>query len=202
MESAQAFKYPSKPHIRRHGPKGYRDYRSYRPWLRDDFEYRCVYCLSRETWTKRVSGFDLDHFVPQKLAPEKATDYSNLVYACSQCNQAKSSGQLPSPESDAFGKHLTVEDDGSIKALDPKGEIIIAALRLDNDSNNRYRSLILRILRLAHEHDSDLYREMMGYPEDLPDLSKRQPPEGNSKKDGLLGSAFARGEKGELPDCY
>jgi hypothetical protein len=43
-----AFTYPAEPHLRRHGPQGYVDAASYRPWLRDDFAFRCVYCLFRE----------------------------------------------------------------------------------------------------------------------------------------------------------
>ena len=42
------FEYPSSPHRRRHGPLGYADYASFRPWLRDEFSFRCVYCLLRE----------------------------------------------------------------------------------------------------------------------------------------------------------
>jgi hypothetical protein len=45
-----AFIYPHHPHVRRHSPRGYRDYRSYKPWLRDEFDFRCVYCLWRERW--------------------------------------------------------------------------------------------------------------------------------------------------------
>jgi hypothetical protein len=44
------FRYPMSAHERRHGPRGYQDYRSYKPWLRDEFEFRCVYCLCRERW--------------------------------------------------------------------------------------------------------------------------------------------------------
>lgn len=40
-----AFTYPRRPHVRRHGPRGYRAYQSYKPWLRDAFEFRWVYCL-------------------------------------------------------------------------------------------------------------------------------------------------------------
>ena len=45
-----AFRYPAVPHARRHGPRGYADAESYRPWLRDEFTFRCVYCLFREQW--------------------------------------------------------------------------------------------------------------------------------------------------------
>ena len=47
-----AFVYPEVPHSRRHGPKGYADCYQYHPWLRDEFSFRCVYCLSRERWGK------------------------------------------------------------------------------------------------------------------------------------------------------
>ena len=40
------FDYPAPQEKRRHGPSGYRNYESYRPWLRDEFDFRCVYCLS------------------------------------------------------------------------------------------------------------------------------------------------------------
>jgi hypothetical protein len=44
------FNYPDPRSGRRHGPVGYASYRSYRPWLRDEFTFRCVYCLKREQW--------------------------------------------------------------------------------------------------------------------------------------------------------
>jgi hypothetical protein len=49
------FDYPAVPLVRSHGPLGYSDYESYRAWLRDEFAFRCVYCLSREQWG-RVTG--------------------------------------------------------------------------------------------------------------------------------------------------
>ena len=33
------FRYPPAPYARRHGPQGYADYGSFRPWLRDEFSY-------------------------------------------------------------------------------------------------------------------------------------------------------------------
>jgi len=45
-----ALQYPRHLHIRRHSPRGYRTYRAYKPWLRDEFAFRCVYCLWRERW--------------------------------------------------------------------------------------------------------------------------------------------------------
>lgn len=40
------FDYPPVPHVR--GPARYAGYESYRPWLRDEFAFRCVYRLMRD----------------------------------------------------------------------------------------------------------------------------------------------------------
>lgn len=42
------FVYAAFPNLRRRGPRGYRRHESYRDWLRDEFSFRCVYCLNRE----------------------------------------------------------------------------------------------------------------------------------------------------------
>src|SRR5437868_6664315 len=84
------FRYPMRPHERRHGPQGYEDYQSYKPWLRDEFSFRCTYCLCREAWFPNGDdSFSVDHFTPRTADPERATDYDNLVYACCQCNRLK-----------------------------------------------------------------------------------------------------------------
>lgn len=61
------FDYPATSRARRHGPSGYLLYASYRDWLRDEFEFRCVYCLLREKWVS--CGFHLDHFHPVARHP-------------------------------------------------------------------------------------------------------------------------------------
>ena len=43
-----AYRYPNQTHRRKHGPQGYRAAAEYREWLRDEFLFRCVYCLERE----------------------------------------------------------------------------------------------------------------------------------------------------------
>jgi hypothetical protein len=63
------FTYPAVPHIRRHGPQGYAHYSSYRPWLRDEFRFRCVYRLLREQWGRVAGIFDLDHAESLQRAP-------------------------------------------------------------------------------------------------------------------------------------
>jgi hypothetical protein len=74
-----AFTYPADPHVRRHGPQGYASIGSYRPWLRDEFSFRCVYCLLREQWSLLPGMFDIDHFRPVVHHADLALTYDNLL---------------------------------------------------------------------------------------------------------------------------
>lgn len=63
-------------------------YSDHRGELKKDYKSRCGYCNDIDIW--RTVWFEIDHFVPQKyLKTIKDTDYSNLVYACRACNNAK-----------------------------------------------------------------------------------------------------------------
>lgn len=63
-------------------------YGHHRDDLKLDYQDRCGYCNDINTW--RFVWFEIDHLVPQKyLKTIKETDYSNLVYACRSCNNAK-----------------------------------------------------------------------------------------------------------------
>jgi hypothetical protein len=46
-----------------------------------------------------------------------------------------------------------------------------------------------------------LFRELMGYPADLPNLRRCRAPE-NTRPDGIEESCFARRQRGELPDTF
>lgn len=197
-----AFDYPALPHVRRHGPRGYRDYASFRDWLRDEFDFRCVFCLVREEWVRRVAVYHVDHFVPISREPSLATEYDNLLYVCSTCNAMKSQLPVPSPSEFALGECVVVQPDGSIQPLNSVGRLIIRLLRLDNGENTEFRRRMLRILALAERCDAELFRDLMKYPDDLPDLATKQPPDGNTRPEGLEQSCFARRARGELPATY
>src|SRR5580704_12695308 len=106
------FDYPG-PHRWRHGPQGYANYASYRPWLRDEFSFRCVFCLLREVWGRHGS-FNIDHFLAVALYPHKVADYDNLLYACSTCNAAKADRLLPDPTTALTSARVHVAADGTI----------------------------------------------------------------------------------------
>lgn len=78
IPNAHPYKYPSHARGRRHRPIGYKDYRDYRPWLEDEFMFRCVYCLKRQKWA-RTDVWSVEHLVPQVEEPPRANDYDNLV---------------------------------------------------------------------------------------------------------------------------
>lgn len=78
---------------------------------------------------------------------------------------------------------------------------MVGILRLDSQDRTRVRNQMIRTINLAAENDRDLYSEFMGYPRELPDLSKLKPPR-NTRKDGINNSFFARRERGELEDVY
>ena len=99
-------------------------------------------------------------------------------------------------------EHVRVKADGTIEGLTREARKIIRLLALDAESCNRWRRLWLRNIELAAEYSPDQYAHLMGFPEDLPDLSWLRPPGGNSRPDGVEQSYFAQRHRGELPQTY
>jgi hypothetical protein len=203
------FAYPRDPQVRRHGPAGYENYGDYKPWLRDEFTFRCVYCLERETWyPNRAASFSADHFVPVVLDPDRERDYSNLVYACTRCNSVKQALiALLDPTVVALGDHVRVVASGAIEALTPQGQQLIDLFHLDKPPAVEVREEYLLLLRAKKEQPDNptihaLFLRKFGYPTDLPDLRKLRPPGGNAKKGSEDNCHHARRERGELPEYY
>ncbi len=197
------FQYPSGPHLRRHSPQGYRDYPRFRPWLRDEFAFRCVYCLRREQWELARGIFHIDHFLPVAHRPDLVTDYDNLLYVCASCNFAKGDRVVPNPLIVLTGGVVRVKADGTIHA-DHHSEAarLIDLLGLNGPDYIKFRKRWIDIVALAREKQPDLYQRLMGYPEDLPNLRRCNRGGGNTRPAGVEQSAFARQKRGELPSCY
>lgn len=201
------FRYPAAPHVRRHGPVGYWAYPQYRQWLRDEFSFRCVYCLRRETWAFDNSEFELDHDVAKSLAPELCRDYTNLVYACHNCNKRKSNKRLPSLSEVSYGACIEVLLTGSrlgeIEALNEDGLRLIDELALDAPRITATRRLCIETICSLEKHNKPLYMIWMGFPNELPDLANIIPkPKSNTKPEGIEQSWFALKERGDLPEVY
>jgi len=196
------FNYPEPRSHRRHGLRGYARHESYRPWVRDEFAFRCVYCLKRERWGKLTGEFDLDHFQPQSQRPDLSTDYANLVYACRRCNAVKGSAEVADPFSVMTGMRIRLMPDGRLLGIEDVAVRLILQLDLNSPRLVQWRTLWMRIAELARERDRGIFRRMKGFPVHLPNLRRRRPPGGNTRPEGLDGSWAALAERGELPDHY
>jgi hypothetical protein len=197
------FTYPEHVAGRRHGPKGYADYEAYRDWLRDEFAFRCAFCLMRETWLRGKRGFQIDHCIPQAQDPSRQGDYDNLVYACPWCNQAKAGVRIPNPTDVSYGRALYVNSEGVVEAKNNLGAVLIAGLRLDNADITYQRRMLLRVVRLAEDKNNlPIILKLLGYPDELPNLKSKRPPGGNARPAGLHNSCYERSRCSELPIIY
>lgn len=198
------FDYPDQPHKYRHGPGGYSSYSQFRPWVRDEYEYRCVYCLFRERWCP-ILKLHLDHFVAQAVDSSKKGAYRNLVYACPTCNTTKSHHRIPNPVRVLTRDSVTVNEDGTIDCHTTQAQKIVRKLGLDSPEYNEWRRLMIDIVAMAAATKTgkhkDLFKNLMGYPDNLPDLG-RKTPASNSRRKGVTECAFERKKRGELPDVY
>jgi hypothetical protein len=203
------FTYPDAPHARKHGPTGYSDYKRYKPWLRDDFIFRCVYCLERELWyPSGKDAFGVEHVLPKSDPAYAALEcaYDNLVYACNRCNSVKGKCVLLDPCAAALGQHLRVASDGRMTALTPEGKYLINRLGLDRKQRRKVRNRFLRILRLYQKQPNDpdvreFYFDYFAYPDDLPNLDRLE-PETNTRPEGMPECYFRQRQEGRLPADY
>ena len=201
------FDFPSHRYSRRHGPSGYRTYHPYKVWLRDEFTFRCVFCLVRERWYPNGdAAFSVDHLIPKSLELG-VLDYENLLYACLQCNSLKLTQLgIPDPCAVPYGLHLKVNDDGTVSPLSTQGKILIDAFWLNDPERVRYRDEVLRDFRyfrdrLAEPEAAALFKSKFGFPDNLPDLRKNKPRR-NSRPEGIRRSYYARRQRGRLSDTY
>lgn len=182
------FAYPSGPHRRRHGPQGYANFESYRPWLRDEFAFRCVYCLFREAWHPQI--FHVDHIEPVSIAPNRVCDYENLVYSCARCNLAKRDSFVGDPTQLLTSKSIIVQEDGAVAVRDNaphsrQVKKLIQSLCLNSEQWRRWRRLWSALIALSAKHDRSLHDRLTGSPPDPPNLRRLRPPCGNTRPQGI-----------------
>lgn len=201
-----AYRYPNAAHARWHGPQGYEDYTSYKPWLRDEFAFECVYCLNREKWSPHgADGFGVDHVVAQATDPNLAVDYENLVYACARCNSYKQDNMVLNPCHVVLSNHVRINDDGTVEALTAEGDNYVRVLGLDDPVISDFRRRLLRVLVDLGVSDDlearERLAEWLGFPLDLPNLSRLRPLR-NTRPEGVERSYYAMRMRGELARRY
>jgi len=201
------FKYPHERHVRRHGPSGYRDYGSYKPWLRDEFTFTCVFCLVRERWYPNgYAAFSVEHLKPKKFG-RGILDYNNLLYACLQCNSLKRALiGIPDPCKDVYGAHLSVNSDGLVSPLSKRGAILLDTFRLNDRQRVEFRKEYLIQLdfltsKIDDAEAAQLFKGIFGFPSDLPDLRRHNPLK-NSRPNGVRHCYYVLRELGQLPETY
>jgi len=197
-----AFNYPAEQHVRRHGPQGYAGAESFRPWLRDEFSFRCVYCLLREMWGLVPGVFGVDHFLAVVSHPGRTLSYDNLLYCCTTCNGAKGKRRLPNPEKVLIASEVQVNEDGTIEGKTRAARCLIRVLGLNDSEYIEFRMVWLDIVALARERDPKLYARLMGFPADLPNLASLRPPKANTRPQGVEECYFAQRHRGSLPATY
>ncbi len=115
--------------------KSYSDYRSFRPYLKNDFNQRCGYCDDPDTHYGQEIAYHIDHFKPKSKFSSLKADYHNLVYSCPYCNNAKSNewkdvDGFIDPCKDEYDTHLERDNKGKIIFKTPRGEYVVINLKL------------------------------------------------------------------------
>jgi HNH endonuclease len=202
------FDFPSQPHRRRHGPTGYKTYQSFKDWLRDEFTFRCVFCLVRERWYPNGDhAFSVEHLIPQDLEPKKALDYDNLLYACLTCNSCKRAAwPIADPCQQSYSRHLRVNSSGHVDALTTEGHVLRHTLQLNEPRRVEFRNRMFLVYadiqrKLATVGAREEFRRWFGFPDNLPDLRNLR-VRSNRRLSGLDKSYYVMQQAGKLPDNY
>jgi hypothetical protein len=202
------FTYSRQPHDRKHGPNGYRDYKSFKEWLRDEFTFRCAYCQERERWYPSGKGaFAVDHAKPKGWRNTLAWSATIRTWCtCSRCNSAKGERLLLDPCRMAFAEHLKVKNDGSINGRTKEGKRLIKILGLDLEAPTKVRRYYIRVAALYkrapdHPELKALYFHAFCYPDDLPDLASLRPKR-KTKPKGIADSFLHLRQTDLLPARY
>ncbi len=131
-------------------------YTKYRPHLRYDFFCSCAYCNMTESEAQAIR-FTIDHYHPQTARPDLVDVYSNLMYACDECNTRKGD-RYPPPEAQSDGNRFFRPDldsfDDHFEAvgirLEPKskvGRYTILTVDLNRQTLRRLREIRSRLTK-------------------------------------------------------
>ena len=137
-------------------------YEAYRRWLRQDFEFRCAYCLRHEFFFGGGEAGEIDHFCPRYLFPDRVNEYGNLYWSCRKCNAVKG-GKWPSEAQMGRGlrfldpcvedheDHWQTQADGGLTALTPVGRYTIRQIRLDRPTLIQFRQFLFGLQARVRE---------------------------------------------------
>lgn len=149
------FAYPKSKHQRSQIPPTYRDYKRFKPHLREEFDGRCVYCRAID----RIKGqetFGVDHYRPKSLFPDLACEYLNLFYCCNRCNSLKRSFWpnvkrigleefIPNPCEHVMFSHLRYIQ-GEVTAVSAAGDMTLELLDLNDPDAVNFRGALIKLI--------------------------------------------------------
>jgi hypothetical protein len=152
--------------------RAFRDYADYRALLRQDFQYRCAYCLLHEYFLGGEAGCCIDHHRPLNgpfARPDLIADYNNLYWCCRECNENKGDA-WPTSEDYASGfrfldpcqpeddhdLHWRVVPNGLLEPLTPTGRYTIRRLKLWRPFLQHHRARIYQLQEEVRTLERDL----------------------------------------------
>jgi len=161
-----------------------------------------VFCLTRETWGPFQAQFAIDHFVPVKAHPSAPASYDNLLYTCITCNSAKSDRSVPDPLVVLHQESVWIDQDGYLHTKTTEAALTIELLDLNHPRKAEFRSLWMAVVTLSRRLDPATHRRILVFPDDLPNLKRLLPPNGNKWPAGVELSYHSQRSRGKLPATY
>lgn len=194
---------------RRNPAPTHKRYQTYKRYLREDFQFRCVYCDIHENEYGGLHHFHVEHFRPYSIPRFLGlkTSYSNLLYACGICNKRKGN-DWPSddPLIDGRGYLDPCEHDYEnhfcsaatpayhVEALSPAAKYMVRRLRL-----NRRQLLQMRRWREEKKRRyEDTMRELATAISTVRNALQRQGQSSTSEWSDLYTSLVAQRDALEL----
>ncbi|MCX7419167.1 MAG: hypothetical protein NT013_06475 [Planctomycetia bacterium] len=144
---------------------------------------------------------------PRSADSSRTHDYENLCYACCSCNRNRQDAVLPFHfDQDSIAQHVEFASDGTAEPLSAEGRFLIRVCHLNRPLLVEFRRHLWSLLELLATHkmanSESLLRDLLGFPSDLPDLSVRRPPNGNTLPAGIAQSFFQQQKRETLPEVY
>jgi hypothetical protein len=122
-----------------------------------------------------------------------------LLYCCAACNEAKGDRVIPDPCQVLLDSDVEVREDGVLVSKTREAHRLVEKLGLNRLEAWEFRRIWISIIALAKEYDSPLYQQLMGFPDELPNLARLRPPGGNSRPEGIAESWYEKRRNGTLP---
>lgn len=151
------FKYPIERHSRTQRPRRFKNYKTYKKFLRVEFSRKCVYCRQPDSSAPNLN-FGVDHYRPSSRSEFAGLkyEYTNLYYCCGSCNCHKNNYW---PDDEIAGMYVVNPCDfrmadhmffdgsnGVVVSGSDYGRFTIEILQLNNKELTAYRKGLLLMI--------------------------------------------------------